>query len=820
MNTNEHNNSAPAWTARDDASRALVVDCQVLQGPAFRRGLGRYTLSLIRALPSRSRFCRYSSYHLLLSRASGVADELRQALSALTGAQVDLADLQPAQGDYARAAEQNRAMINRYVADLSMPVDFLIPALFHPAAPVFPSECLRLLVFYDLIPLLFHREFLPWKSPEMEDYVSRLGTLLEADFILSDSDSAADDLITFLGINIAHVKTIGGAAVQAGSSQNVRPQRDTGTPFVLFPSGDNLRKNNAMAIRAFERVRRSSSGPLRLLVTSEFQSGVRAELQRISPAVEFVGHVSDEELSTLYGECQVVLFPSLYEGLGLPLLEAVQHERPVVCSDLPVFREISESAFYWCDPCDEASVASGLLSALSLEDWGKKREDYKRIRHQFTWENTADALLDALPSQKTPERTALRLQMTPMPPRVAMCGPTPEGYSAIGKRIAELHPALARHFDITYFLEVPKDHQRLRPSVLPPGRQKTSRELGGWNYPDFDAVFYHVGNSTYHLDTARLALHLPGYVILHDTWLQGLWTELATAGLIADARLELERRLEKSLGVSGACFVASILSRQLGVVVHSGWAERVAEQVCPAGMPITRLELPVPAPPRGATPRRPRKPCIAAAGILGEPKGLDILARLARESAPGEFSVAAFGFQFQPHDELGAFLLHNGVAVYANLTDFEFQQRLQQVDVLMNFRSEYHGEASGSVLEAMRYGIACVVRDIGWYAELPHDVVVKVATPEEAVQAARCLAEDPERRRAIGGNARRYVTAKHNATAYAEGLLTLLEQRPSPLGARLKRMLLKRPRETGVGDLAREVLCSSDIESNGSRQAR
>lgn len=764
-----------------------MLDGQVLQGPAFLRGLGRYSLSLIRSLATRPGLSVYSSYRLLFSSSMPFSSELKAALSTIASATVDMVNLRSASTGYVAAAEANRAQVDSYVAALGGDVDFVIPALFHHAAPVFPTACRRVLIFYDLIPLLFHKEYLPAHSPETDDYLGRLPELMRADLVCTDSQSAADDLVAHLGVESSRVVNIGGAPFDSGSRPLSASPALPPRPYVLFPSDDDIRKNNETTIRAFERLRAQLDHPLHLVVTSSFRPGFRAHLESLSRHVHFTGHVSDAYLMELYSNCEAVVFSSLYEGLGLPILEAAQFERPVVCSDLPVFREISDRAFYWCTPEDEVSIATAIGDALASRGWDEKRGDYPVIRERFTWDRTADRFLQALAAYPVrPLRPGLSR------PRLAVVGPTPEGYSAIGRVMAELHPTLSRSAEIHYFLEQGPDHRAVRPNVLLHCTNAWSADLGGWNYPEFDAFLYHIGNSTYHLDTVRLALHLPGYLVLHDTFLAGLFERLAHYGVVDSERLALEERIERELALEGGHYVASLLSRQLGLVVHSRWSEELAETATSGRVPIVRLNLPVPEPPLlPATRKAP--PTIALGGIMAQEKGIDLMLSLARRRELADCRCEVFGFALSDPQHLASLFEESRIHLLLDLTDLEFQKRLTQIHVLLNYRTKYHGEASRSVLDAMRHGVAVVVRNIGWYSELPDDVVFKTDSVEDAMDAVAALVEDEGKRKEMGRRARRYVSAHHSIRQYVDGIMQLTERPPGELGNALRCLLLTRP---------------------------
>jgi hypothetical protein len=116
------------------------------------------------------------------------------------------------------------------------------------------------------------------------------------------------------------------------------------------------------------------------------------------------------------------------------------------------------------------------------------------------------------------------------------------------------------------------------------------------------------------------------------------------------------------------------------------------------------------------------------------------------------------------------------VSIDTNLTDFEFQNMLREVDILINFRKEYRGEASAATIDAMRYGAVPIVKDIGWYKELPSDSVVKASSVDEVLIQLEELVLDSAKRQEMGARARQTITEAYSYRLYAQNLHTALSE--------------------------------------------
>jgi glycosyltransferase involved in cell wall biosynthesis len=112
-----------------------------------------------------------------------------------------------------------------------------------------------------------------------------------------------------------------------------------------------------------------------------------------------VGHITDDELSSLYRNAALFVYPSLYEGFGIPPLEAMSMGCPVILSDIPVFREVFGDAAHYVDPMDAAAICKGILDVLSDESCRLElvRRGYERAK-LYTWERSADKMVSIIKS--------------------------------------------------------------------------------------------------------------------------------------------------------------------------------------------------------------------------------------------------------------------------------------------------------------------------------------------------------------------------------------------------------------------------------------
>jgi glycosyltransferase involved in cell wall biosynthesis len=138
------------------------------------------------------------------------------------------------------------------------------------------------------------------------------------------------------------------------------------TPFMLYPANFWLHKNHAMLFEAFRRHHASVEGSNLRLVCTGAPGSEQEAAQRIAAGlgleglVMFPGYLSDQEFTSVLRSAQALVFPSLYEGFGMPILEAMSCGVPVLCSNLTSLPEIAEGAALLFDPRSADEIAAAI----------------------------------------------------------------------------------------------------------------------------------------------------------------------------------------------------------------------------------------------------------------------------------------------------------------------------------------------------------------------------------------------------------------------------------------------------------------------------
>ncbi|HSW49586.1 MAG TPA: glycosyltransferase family 1 protein, partial [Bryobacteraceae bacterium] len=210
------------------------------------------------------------------------------------------------------------------------------------------------------------------------------------------------------GLNAAAIAVVPNAASpvfrpmdRKKAEQGVLARFGISGPFLLSVGDLQPRKNQVGLVRAFAEMTRALPRlPHSLVLAGQdtwFSGRVREAVRAsgVADKVHLTGFVTDEELVLLYNACDVFVFPSLYEGFGLPLLEAMACGRAVACSDVSACPEVADAAAVFFDPYSTHDMARAMSDLVQDQELRARMErlGLNRAAH-FSWRKTAEMTLD------------------------------------------------------------------------------------------------------------------------------------------------------------------------------------------------------------------------------------------------------------------------------------------------------------------------------------------------------------------------------------------------------------------------------------------
>lgn len=170
--------------------------------------------------------------------------------------------------------------------------------------------------------------------------------------------------------------------------------------FILYVGSLEPRKNLARLLQAYGRIRDRNESDLALVILGRPHFGYQDLIRNVAPRfagdVLFTGYVPDEVLPAVYNLAQALAFPSLHEGFGIPVIEAMACGLPVLTSQISALPEVAGGAAYLVDPYDVNSIADGLVRVLHDTELRAQlvQRGFYRIE-QFTPAKTAEAIFSA-----------------------------------------------------------------------------------------------------------------------------------------------------------------------------------------------------------------------------------------------------------------------------------------------------------------------------------------------------------------------------------------------------------------------------------------
>jgi glycosyltransferase involved in cell wall biosynthesis len=276
------------------------------------------------------------------------------------------------------------------------------PDVYHAPHYVLPPAvpCRCVVTIHDTIHLNFP-QYLPNRGAYAYARALMWAAAKRSDRILTVSESSKRDIIHYFGVSPEKVVVVYNAIDERFGTEprseeiaRVRERFQLDHGFVLYVGNIKPHKNLVRLIEAFDGLRHDGFDDLKLLIIgdeiSKWPALRRAvHSHKLHKHVRFLGFQSDETLASLYRLAAVFVFPSLYEGFGLPPLEAMASGTPVVTSNLSSMPEVAGDAAVLVDPYDAVDIRDGIKRVLTdaalREDL--RRKGLQRAR-EFSWERS------------------------------------------------------------------------------------------------------------------------------------------------------------------------------------------------------------------------------------------------------------------------------------------------------------------------------------------------------------------------------------------------------------------------------------------------
>jgi glycosyltransferase involved in cell wall biosynthesis len=382
----------------------VLIDMTALNTPSRERGIGRYVKHLCRALAARDAESEVTTFGRHL-RIAGLTRPRGKALGAVDETLQFSGDprIQVSTWQYQRHKLERRI----FLGGLALRV---APRLLHlPDPPGTPLDMRqpRIVTCHDLIPLVLAKQYLaPVPGARTLQWLRDYARYRTARRVIAISEATRRDLIEHVGVSPERIDVVhSGVDHQRFSADSLPGERAEvalrlgfDAPFLLCLGASDARKNLPLLVRAFGQS--GVARELMLVFAGPISARQRARLltaiqgSQLEGRVLILGYIDDALLVALYRQCLAYVFPSSYEGFGLPILEAMACGAPTLTSGLSSLGEVAGEAALTLPSLDQDVLADG-IRRIAEDTALRAALRVRGLSHvkTFTWARCAEQTL-------------------------------------------------------------------------------------------------------------------------------------------------------------------------------------------------------------------------------------------------------------------------------------------------------------------------------------------------------------------------------------------------------------------------------------------
>lgn len=821
----------------------IVIDMQGAQSVSRCRGVGRYSMALTQAI------VKLKGQHEILLALNGAFEESTQVLrehflNYLSPSQIrvwyppvpcDSLNLESA-GNRACAEQIFLAFVSSLAPDVLLMLS-LFEGLVDNAITNLPADKTSFrtaIILYDLIPYVYPEIYLQEVNYKSW-YLQKINLLKKADILLSISKHSRQDAIRHLSLPPEKIIDI-----SAGISEHFKPatlseediskQKNaygiTGR-YILYTGGLDSRKNFDALLLAYSKLPMQLRKMVQLVIVCQMTADAKKKFEsrarelNLSPKnVVFTGFVPEEDLVRLYQACALFVFPSWYEGFGLPVLEAMRCGVPVLASNVSSLPEVAPCAEALFDPHSPEELAEKMLAALTDEELRRKLIELGLKKAElYSWEKSAELALNAIEKTVDEPRDALNHSSGQQKSKLAFVSPLPSLKTGIAYYSAELLTPLAQHYEIEVIVDQSVENEiKHLPNICI--RTSTWFMQHAQNY---DRILYHIGNSPFHSYMIDLLEKHPGVVVLHDFYLAGIRYYCQDNKHLPNYFMHalyhshgygaLDSFIQEKLTCAEVqnrypCNLA-IIQNSLGIINHSSYATSLLEEwygLKDKSLHTVRMLRNPPAQLNRYDIRvnlgiKNEDFLVCSFGNLVPTKLNSVLTQAWVNSKLATNKNCWLVFVGEPTDPGYIKLIRSCIdesqklnIKFTGWVDAElYRNYLTAADLAVQLRSHSRGKTSAAVLDCMNYGVCTIVNAHGSLAELDQQAVFMLPdslTEKELVDALELLWQDTKKRETIANYAKQYVADQCNpeicAQAYYDAIEACYQSRQSQLQSLVK----------------------------------
>lgn len=764
----------------------IIFDLQTLYTNEKYRGIGVFTYNWIQTIIKTDKVNRYYGYRWNYKNSKWEF--------ALLTPDRSLNDI--LQNDFLWSEEDFNIFMKLNKIDVINLPSPLMPDIIYPDD--IDKNVLKTCMVYDLIPLIMKDVYYnKWSKKQKSDYDFKISKIKKIDKIFTDSSCSKNDIVNILGINEDRIEVIYASIKEELFKHDMGSKSDLNkfsikNDYIFTLTGNDPRKNNKGIIEAFSLVSKRNQN-IDLVI-----AGIKGEKEQQSlkeyadkfevfDKVKILGYVTDEELVNLYNKAQVFVFISLYEGFGLPVLEAMKCGAPVIVSNTSSLPEVVGEAGIIIDLKNENDLAESILKVVENEELREKLSTLSlKQADKFSWDFVAAKTFNHL------KLSYNSVKMINGKPELAFLSPLNPQKSGISDYCEQLLPYLNKYFDISLFVDnfIPSN-QYINENFKVYNLKTDINKLENFKYR-----LYHMGNNELHLELYNTLKQYPGTVVLHDYNLYGLMTySLFGKGL----KKEYADEFLYSYGESGKNVINDLLNKGIypnfiefplnrklldysnSVIVHSDWVKSQIKKNGFCGK-IQKINLAANAYQISDNEIEQYKLDLkldnydVTLGVFGNVipnKRIDVILnsfyRLLETNPNAILCIVGIvdnNYYKVIKQKINEYGIEKNVRVTNSVELNILDEYMKSCDICINLRWPTVGETSISLVKALGFGKPCIVSNVNQYTEYSDDFCWKVDVDEYEEELLLAylieLCNNKSLRKEMGKKAYEYINKEYN----------------------------------------------------------
>jgi len=378
----------------------ILFDLQGIQGRSGSRGIGQYSYEGLKAL------CQQLMGHeiyFLVNNDLEISPERVREIRTLRPNATWLGINYPVIDDCFTAdlkifAQEMRKEVVKILAPDWVHIFSVVEGYSEPVVGHSFGEFISTAVFHDAIPAIYPEKFL--SSPAVAEwYWERIATFRGYDAIFANSSTSEEEAVKYLEIRRSIVKTIWGGL----NHEKFRNLESQDHKHITYIGSFEERKNLPRLIEAFADSIPYLEDSTNLILVGKYHGPERQIIEDVIKAnkledrVSIRGYILDSEMDSIFRETKLIVLPSLHEGLGLPLLEAMGQGIPAIASNVSSMKIILNGLDNSFDPLSVDSISEKIQQFMNSQESREKLiQEFNKRRTQYTWQKAAEELLSVV----------------------------------------------------------------------------------------------------------------------------------------------------------------------------------------------------------------------------------------------------------------------------------------------------------------------------------------------------------------------------------------------------------------------------------------